>query len=81
MKSRRFGQGKVARHLIAAAGLAAALFATPSYAQAPVGSSFTYQGKITDAGSPITNACDFRFKLFDAATGGSQIGSTLTLNN
>ncbi|MCX5691548.1 MAG: hypothetical protein NTV94_17445, partial [Planctomycetota bacterium] len=81
MTSRTFGKSKVARHLIAAAGLAAALFATPAFAQAPVGSAFKYQGKLTDAGSPINNACDFRFKLFDAAIGGTQIGSTLALNN
>ena len=81
VKSRSFGKGKLARHLIAAAGLAAAIFSTPAFAQAPVGSSFTYQGKLTDSGSPINNACDFRFKLFDAATGGTQIGSTLALKN
>jgi hypothetical protein len=64
---------KVARHMIAATGLAAALFASPAMGQAPVGSAFTYQGKLTDAGSPITNACDFRFKLFGVATGGAQL--------
>ena len=67
--------------MIAATGLAAALFASPAMGQAPVGSAFTYQGKLTDAGAPITNACDFRFRLFGVATGGAQIGATLGLEN
>jgi hypothetical protein len=43
-------------------------------------SAFTYQGKLTDTGSPANGAYDFQFKLFDALSSGTQLGSTLTLN-
>lgn len=41
-------------------------------------SAFTYQGRLTDAGSPATGNFLMQFKLFDAAAAGSQIGSTIT---
>ncbi len=42
--------------------------------------AFTYQGKLTDsAGVPLTGSYDMTFKLFDAATAGAQVGSTVTL--
>jgi len=44
-------------------------------------SAFTYQGKLTDTGSPANGAYDFQFKLFDALSSGTQLGSTLTLNS
>jgi hypothetical protein len=70
------------RRIISVAGLAAIMFAaTPAMGVGPVTSEFTYQGKLTDAGVPVTNAVDFRFTLWDTAAGGSQIGSTLVLNN
>lgn len=36
---------------------------------------FTYQGKLTDGGTP-TSVYDFEFRLFDAATLGTQLGTT-----
>jgi hypothetical protein len=45
---------------------------------APMGTVFTYQGRLTDAGSPADSRYDFKFSLYDALTGGSQAGSTLT---
>ncbi len=45
--------------------------------QAPVGTAFTYQGELLQAGSPANGKFDFRFRLFDDATGGNQIGTTL----
>ncbi len=44
-------------------------------------STFTYQGSLNDGGSPANGAYDLQFKLFDALTGGTQIGSTLTVND
>ena len=41
-----------------------------------VGSAFTYQGRLTDSGSPANAAYDFQFLLYDTLTGGAQIGST-----
>jgi len=40
--------------------------------------TFTYQGKLTDNGSPANGTYLMQFSLFDAASGGNQIGPTLT---
>src|ERR1043165_4311311 len=50
-----------------------------SAAAAPLGSSFYYQGKLTDAGSPANGPYDLTFKLYNNANEGSQIGTTLEL--
>ena len=39
--------------------------------------SFTYQGSLSDNGSPANGPYDLQFKLFDALTGGAQQGSTI----
>lgn len=49
-------------------------------AQEPIGPGFTYQGELTDDGSPVTDTCDFEFGLWDAKTDGNQIGSTIPAN-
>ncbi len=66
-----------------AVALAVALLLTTAatHAQTPLGTSFTYQGELASGGSPATGSFDLRFSLFDAATGGSQIGSTLCSAN
>jgi hypothetical protein len=45
---------------------------------APVGSAFTYQGRLQSGGSPANGPYDLRFTLFDAATAGNQVGATVT---
>jgi hypothetical protein len=40
--------------------------------------TFTYQGKLTDSGNLANGNYDMQFKLFDALSGGTQQGSTLT---
>ena len=72
--------------LMAATALAAGVVAAqepadsePQAALAAVGTAFTYQGRLTDAGSPANGAYDFEFRLYDAASGGSQVGSTVPL--
>lgn len=42
---------------------------------------FTYQGSLQDAGAPADGIYDFRFELYDAAIGGTQIGPTLVFEN
>jgi hypothetical protein len=42
---------------------------------------FTYQGKLVDNGNPASATYDFQFKLFDLLTGGTQQGTTVTLNS
>lgn len=50
----------------------------PAAAQTPLGTAFTYQGRLTDNGAPVTGAYEVQLQLFDAATGGSQVGATVT---
>src|SRR5712691_4388363 len=45
------------------------------------GTTFNYQCKLTDGGSPATGQYDFQLSLYDALTGGTQQGSTVTLTN
>lgn len=40
-------------------------------------SAFTYQGQLIDNDVPSNEAADLRFRLYDAASGGSQVGSTV----
>jgi hypothetical protein len=44
-------------------------------ALAPLGTSFTYQGRLDQNGSPVNDACDMSFRLYDAASMGTEIGS------
>ena len=46
-----------------------------------VSNDFTYQGQLKSGGNPYNGKCDFQFKLYDASSGGSQIGSTITKAN
>src|SRR6185369_2502874 len=41
--------------------------------------TFTYQGRLTDGGTPATGSYDLQFALFDSASSGGQIGSTQTV--
>ena len=50
-------------------------------AQQPVGTAFTYQGKLTGSGgAPLNGSYDMQFKLFGASAGSNQIGSTVNLS-
>jgi hypothetical protein len=49
--------------------------------QSLAGSAFTYQGRLTSGGAPVNGPCDFQFSLFDAASAGTQIGSTQPATN
>jgi hypothetical protein len=67
--------------VVAAANLALAEEPQPQtqgevVAQAMLGSAFTYQGQLKKDGNPVTATCDFRFSLWDALSGGSQVGTT-----
>jgi hypothetical protein len=42
--------------------------------------AFTYQGNLTANGQPANGTVDLTFKLFDSATGPTQIGSTITMS-
>ncbi len=55
------------------------LLVVASVSQAQVGTAFTYQGRLTDAGAPANGIFDLELKLFDALSGGAQVGSAVTL--
>ncbi len=45
----------------------------------PLGTEFTYQGQLKSDGVPADGDYDFVFRLFDAETGGVQIGGDVTV--
>jgi hypothetical protein len=45
------------------------------------GTAFTYQGFLKVSGNPANANYDFQFSLWTAASGGAQVGSTLTLTS
>jgi hypothetical protein len=61
------------RGLLAIAALVLAL--APAWAQTPLGTALTYQGRLKDAGAPADGSYDLSFTLYDAAAGGSPVGS------
>ncbi len=61
--------------------LIAAAVSTGAAGQTPLGSAFTYQGELRQSGAPVTGAADLRFRLYDALTVGTQIGSTIDRPN
>ncbi len=46
-----------------------------AFAQAPLGTAFTYQGQLKSEGQPYTGTCDFQFGLYDVLTGGTPLGN------
>jgi hypothetical protein len=86
MKTYRWILGIVAAALllVGAAGSSFAWEREPQgqgKAQAALGTAFTYQGTLTDGGNPADGDYDFQFALYDAQTGGTQVGSAVTKND
>jgi len=48
---------------------------------ASAGTGFTYQGRLLVSGRPANGAYDMTFSLYDAESGGSQVGSTITADD
>lgn len=48
---------------------------------AALGTDFTYQGQLKKDGAPVNGTCDLQFGLWNAASGGAQIGTTQTRTN
>ncbi|MFO0860074.1 MAG: hypothetical protein U0570_05915 [Phycisphaerales bacterium] len=63
--------------------LVAALFACclALAAVAQSNTAFTYQGQIATGGANVNGAADFQFRLYDAASGGTQVGSQFVASN
>jgi hypothetical protein len=54
--------------------------ATASYG-APLGTAFTYQGRLLDANDVADGLYDFKFRLYNAGSGGSQVGADVNIPN
>lgn len=60
----------------------AAAFAIGSTVNAqPFGDTFTYQGELIENGLPVNGEYDLQFKLYNAAVGGTPLGTTACANN
>jgi len=46
----------------------------------PMGTVFTYQGRLIDANSAADGLYDLQFKLYDGASDGNELGSTIDVN-
>jgi hypothetical protein len=53
----------------------------PRAPRANLGTAFTYQGQLKDNSAAANGAFDFQFALYDAASGGAQIGATINAND
>ncbi len=65
----------------AVAAMLVALGAAASVASAQSSTAFTYQGELSDGSGPVSGLHDFRFRLYTAAGGFVQLGTTLCLDN
>jgi hypothetical protein len=69
------------RHLVLAKlAIFSVIVAQPTLGQTPLGTTFTYQGQLENAGDPANGLHDLQFQLFSAAAGGTQIGSTICVD-
>ena len=64
----------------AAVALALASVLAGPVASAPVGTAFTYQGRLQENGAAATGQYDFEFKLYDALTAGTQLAALTRTN-
>jgi hypothetical protein len=77
MRRSNFVARSVRSLLIAAAITAGGVSASAAI----VGTGFSYQGRLLDAGAPANGTYDIQVLLFDAAAAGAQVGATQTLND
>jgi hypothetical protein len=57
------------------------LFLSVGLEAEPMGTAFTYQGRLIDANEPGDGFYDFQFRLFDDPNAGSQKGTTIDIND
>ena len=53
----------------------------PITTQAALGTAFTYQGHLLDNSAPANGTYDFAFSLWDAESGGAQVGATVEVGD
>jgi hypothetical protein len=79
MKGKRIVRTGLATALVLA--LLAGLALAQQPASSPLTAAFTYQGRLNSSDVPYTGLCDLQFGLWDALSGGTQIGPTRTVPN
>jgi hypothetical protein len=70
--------------LRALAALLATILALGLAALAPaqtIGTAFTYQGALREGGAPVNGTRNLTFRLFDATSGGNQIGADIAMTS
>ena len=77
------GISSVARRVVSTAIVLASIALPASADTSPVGTEFTYQGRLTEAGEPVTDPVDLTFRLFAQPSGGSPLtpGGVLVAND
>lgn len=73
------GSGRRRRTRSLALALLLALASVSLGSAAPVGTGFTYQGRLMDEGVPAEGSFDLEFTLYDVAVGGTPLGSTVSI--
>ncbi len=58
--------------------LTLAIFNLQTASAAPLGTAFTYQGRLVDGGNPATGIYDLRFAIYDAGVSGNPVGGLVT---
>jgi len=74
------GNAGLASRWLAVVALSMSGLVAPGLAQAPLGTEFTFQGRLAQNGQPFDGSVDLTFRLFDAASGGVLVG-TQGINN
>ncbi|MFH1746062.1 MAG: hypothetical protein ABIG44_03345 [Planctomycetota bacterium] len=68
--------------IVTISGMLALLLVLPvCLAQGEMGTAFTYQGQLKDGGIPADEDYDFLFRLFEAKTGGAQVGDDVQIED
>ena len=74
-------QTSAAHPAVHPSGTAFGVTVAPNSVTATTGNGFTYQGVLTVGGVPANGTYDFRFSLWNAAFGGTLVGSAVTFSN
>jgi len=66
---------------LSAAAIVSTMFCSISLAADPLDKSISYQGRLTNSGSPVTGLADLKVRVYNAAVGGARTGGPITLLN
>jgi hypothetical protein len=71
---------KPIHYFLGGVALTALIAAAKFVGGTPLDQTFTYQGQLRNAGQLVSGPVDLKISMWDADTGGSQVGSTNTFN-